>query len=428
MESSQQQPASLEERLQPWLDQGEYVLVLVITLMAWVVGWVDLLAGLGRDPLMVGSLAVPVAVPFALFSLGFIPWVGMVFTLRGLAFFRWSIGFVQARPWLFALMLAGFGALLYSMSSILRWASFPLLQVALMIIMLQMTLLCLLARPQPDQPLRRWQQVVLALLGGLLLLEGALQAASVVGVAPLENTSGLTVPYGRIVTQTGGNALTNRYGWYYPDFALAEETYRIALTGDTYVQALQVPQAAHMGQQLQQQLADAEVLALGMLGYGPGLYADTRFFTYIWQDLDLAEIVVLFHLANDFQVAEGPGGARPTLPWAQGAAWRCTRMTTTPVTLLNIRLSGAMTPPAPSARSAATFCCLTGFNGCLMARRPPLPRRPTWRNVRRRPPLAQRALFSAPGTPAPRKPSPLQKACCFSLRSNCVRRASRCAW
>ncbi|MEM6282595.1 MAG: hypothetical protein AAF787_10415, partial [Chloroflexota bacterium] len=35
---------SIEERLQPWIERGEYVIVLTIAIMMWAAGWVDVLA------------------------------------------------------------------------------------------------------------------------------------------------------------------------------------------------------------------------------------------------------------------------------------------------------------------------------------------------------------------------------------------------
>ena len=42
--SEQATQKSLEEHLQPWIDQGEYIIGLTLILMAWAAGWIDLFA------------------------------------------------------------------------------------------------------------------------------------------------------------------------------------------------------------------------------------------------------------------------------------------------------------------------------------------------------------------------------------------------
>jgi hypothetical protein len=126
------------------------------------------------------------------------------------------------------------------------------------------------------------------------------------------------VPYGSVYQSREGlgGGMTNRYGWYYPDFRLEPGAPRIILSGDTFVQGLQVPMAAHMGQALERQINDGpaagvEVLAQGQLGYGSTMFVNPIMYPYLWKPMQPKEIVVFFHLANDFQLADHAADPRP---------------------------------------------------------------------------------------------------------------------
>lgn len=318
MAQPQTAPQSLEDRLRPWIDQGEYVIPLVIALMVWSAGWVDLLAYTSpANPIIFGRYAPGFFAVLVAYTLGFGVWFWLIGTLKGLQFLRQGIAFVQRRPWLYVLAWLGFGVIIWSMFSVSYWTALPLLEVAVLVLMLLFTALVLLAKPTPDAPFQPWRKAALGLLAALLLFEATLQGLARFNLAPLENTSGIAAPYGRVYQTSEGaaNATTNRYGWYYPDFRLQPGERRIILSGDTFVQALQVPLEAHMGQALERRLSgDAqatEVLAQGQLGYGASMFLNPIMAPYIWEPLEPDEIVVFFHLANDFQLADKAADPRP---------------------------------------------------------------------------------------------------------------------
>jgi hypothetical protein len=318
---AQTRPAaqSLEERLKPWLDQGEFLIPLVLGFMAWAAGWVDLVAFESpATPIIFGRYAPPFFAVLIAYTLGFGVWIWAIRSLTALERLKHSIAAIQQRPWLYALAWVVFAGVIWSMFRIPYWLSLPLLEVAVLVLMLLFSAMVLLAQPYPGAPFQRWRKVALGLIGALVGFELVLAGLAQFGGLPFANTSGLTVPYGRVYQRQEGmaNATTNRYGWYYPEFRLQPGERRIVLSGDTYVQALQVPLEAHMGQVLERLVAeragsDTEVLAQGQLGYGSTMFVNPIMYPYMWQPLQPKEIVVFFHLANDFQLADHARDPRP---------------------------------------------------------------------------------------------------------------------
>lgn len=309
---------SLEERLQPWIDQGEYIILLVMGLMAWSAGWVDLVGFRSpQNPSILGRYSLPFFAVLAVFTLGFIPWLWLIRSLKALDRLKRAVAFIQQRSWLYILIWLGFIGIIASMFVIDYWRSLPLLQVATLVLMVLFTVLVLLYRPTPGAPFQRWRKVALALIGALILFEVMLQLLAQFGVLPINNMSGITTPYGRVYQISEGRAsgTTNQFGWYYPDFRLRAGTKRIILSGDTFVQAVQIPMSAHMGRALEKLLntpgGNTEVIAQGQPGYGSTMFINPLMSRYIWEPLNPNEIVVLFHVANDFQLNDPALDARP---------------------------------------------------------------------------------------------------------------------
>jgi hypothetical protein len=118
------------------------------------------------------------------------------------------------------------------------------------------------------------------------------------------------VPRGRIYHNWEGlgNGTANNYGWYYPDFRLEPGSHRIALIGDTFIQALQIEPEQHLGIRLEDRInqtaqgdGESEVLALGHPGYGPGLYLDLEMADFALQAFDPDEMIVVMHMGNDLR-------------------------------------------------------------------------------------------------------------------------------
>jgi hypothetical protein len=160
-----------------------------------------------------------------------------------------------------------------------------------------------------------WRKVITVSLALLLAIELIIQTLAFTGLMPGDlRITHVFIPYGRVYQNTEGlgNGTTNNFGWYYPDFKLEQGSKRILLLGDTYIQALQIDRDQHLGVKLEARLQDnvtdqkIEVLAMGTPGFGPGLYlSDTRLENAVRQ-FQPDEIILFFHLSNDFQTATTP--------------------------------------------------------------------------------------------------------------------------
>ena len=97
-----------------------------------------------------------------------------------------------------------------------------------------------------------------------------------------------------------------------PDFTLDANTRKIALVGDTFIQALQVTPDKNVATKVAELLnadestALTEVLPLGHSGYGPGVYLNTEMLDYAHLAYGPEEFVVFIHLGNDLRNLSRP--------------------------------------------------------------------------------------------------------------------------
>lgn len=141
-------------------------------------------------------------------------------------------------------------------------------------------------------------------LGGLATLvstELLLQLCGAAGWIPALNLVH-HLPYGRVYwTREGfGNSVMNRHGWYYPEPDLAAGKPRIALIGDSFIEALQIHPSQHLGRHLERGLEGrATVLAFGVYAFGPAHYLELL--RYARDRFQPTEAIVFVCLANDFE-------------------------------------------------------------------------------------------------------------------------------
>ena len=229
---------------------------------------------------------------------------------------RAAVAFVQQRAWLGVPACLGFVALLGWMFTQAWWGNFPLTQVCVFAAAVLLLGLVLFA---PHSGALRWRKWPIGVLAFWLLIELGMQIAALLGVLPFDNRSGLYTAYGRVY-QRGegvGHGVTNRFGFYdaapvAPGGAQGARARGIVLLGDGFVQGLHVSQREHMATQLRARIgASDRVSANGFPGYGAGLYTDPKLVPYTVLRFNPDEVVVLFHLVNDFDMRSEPDGVRP---------------------------------------------------------------------------------------------------------------------
>ena len=133
------------------------------------------------------------------------------------------------------------------------------------------------------------------------LVEALLQALGWLGLLPAVNTKE-RLPWGRVywTAEGQGNSVRNRYGWYCPEFD-PEPTNRIAVIGDSFVEAVEVHRTRGMSAVLQGRLRAAgpscSVLALGDHGRGPAQYLEIL--KYAQHHFAIREAILVVYLGND---------------------------------------------------------------------------------------------------------------------------------
>ena len=153
---------------------------------------------------------------------------------------------------------------------------------------------------------RRAKARVLFGLYALGMVELGLQGFSVFGVIPRVHNYE-HIPYGRVYWRKEGygHALMNRYGWHYPAFRLEAGQTRIAIIGDSFVQAVQVGRSENMGVRLAEMLrrdsrsGPREVMCLGLSAIGPAQYLEIM--EYSLRHFDVHDFIIVICVGNDFR-------------------------------------------------------------------------------------------------------------------------------
>lgn len=143
---------------------------------------------------------------------------------------------------------------------------------------------------------------VIVLLFSVALLEMGLQLCGWMGWLPGVFSTKPKCPFGRVyfTVEGFGNSLRNRHGWYAEEFNLAAP-HKIALIGDSFVEALEVHRSRTHGAVLQKHLRDAQrpdaILPLGTYGTSPAQHLATM--EYALKHFRPQEIVLFLYAGND---------------------------------------------------------------------------------------------------------------------------------
>lgn len=298
-------------RMSKKIDQPEFLLLLVVALMLWSVGFVDILSKADFTP------GTPLyndnwsGLLLALHSALSLPWLGALFIPRSHHYLSRLLSWMQRNNWLALLTMLFVVGLVVNLFVWPFWFKFPGFSTILLIGIILFTLIFLFVRPKPMGKRLWWRKPVLLLLTTVLGVELIAQGVAYVGLLPgIVHWDGGYVKYGRIYHNLEGlgNGRANSDGWYANEFELAEESRKIALVGDTFIQALQVDPDAHLAVSLQEQLngnsqeqPPVEILPLGHAGLGPSVYLHPEILTQAVRTYDIEEIVVYLHLSNDLR-------------------------------------------------------------------------------------------------------------------------------
>jgi hypothetical protein len=154
--------------------------------------------------------------------------------------------------------------------------------------------------------IRRYYNLLLVVFVNILLLEIMCQIAVLFGLVPGMRIMWQT-PYGRSFHSAEGysNGLMNRWGWHYKNFNLKDDAEKIALIGDSFIEAHEIDPSQHMGVHLESELNTkgvfqhpVQVMAFGLTGTGPAQYFELL--KYSWRHFKPKTAIVFLFLGNDF--------------------------------------------------------------------------------------------------------------------------------
>lgn len=317
--SSDTQPlkgwAAFEHRV---AQSAEYLLILTFVVIFWMAGFVDLFTHTSEPRDVLGLYSWSFFILLLVYAAGFILWGMFLFHPKGLDRFKGIVRFVQERAWAGVSILLVFAVLIASMYIFgERWIRFPLLEIAVLLMIALFTLVILFANPSGGK-LQLWRKIVIGILAVIVSLEVLLQIGALLRISPVQNLNGLFTPYGRVYnpTEGGSSGQTNANGWYYPNFRLREGSDRYVLVGGSYLMGLQVAPNQNMGVALDRLMNTdkenpREVISMGTPDYGLEVYLHQRLFQYTAGSVQPQEVLVVFHVLNDFQAVDMPSGIIP---------------------------------------------------------------------------------------------------------------------
>lgn len=295
--------------------QPGWFLAASLGLCLWGLGLIDLAGRTMKPPDILGKYTAPFFAFIVVYAVAGLPWLWVFAHPGGGDKLRAALSFAQRRWWLGGGLVAAGLAIIASMAVVRQWANSPTLSLSIAILAGAMVVALVAGRPHPDRARSAWQNVAAAAGVAWLMIELGLQALAAAGALPFDNRSGLFLPYGRVYQNAEGfaNGVTNRNGWYYPQAPADAAGKKIVITGGAFVAGLQVPAERTLGAQLDRLVRSSHgaVVGLGLPDYGPELYADPKLIPFTILQYNPKEVIVAFHLADDFQVGARRSGVVP---------------------------------------------------------------------------------------------------------------------
>lgn len=314
----------LEDRIQ----KPAYLLFLVVVLLFLIIGLVDVIDHVSKDPVLFGRYSLKyfgVVVGSALIVLA---WAALLFRPNDDRLLKASLGIVQQRPILAVAILIGIALLLAFMLSPQNrihglFLEFPALQATVLLILFLTAGFILFYQVEERVGPQLWRTGAISVIAVVLVVELIMQALAYFGALPnLTGPLDSFAPYSRVYQNAEGfgNGIANNYGRYVPDFQLLPGSKRIAIVGDSFIQALQINSDQNLGVVLQQRLKDdgmtTEILTLGYPDLGPGMYLSNWKLEVVASELEAEEVIIFFDLGSDFQTVDRAGTGVPFYTYA----------------------------------------------------------------------------------------------------------------
>jgi hypothetical protein len=291
------------------------LLLVVIGFLFWAIGFIDLLGHTSAEPDILGLYSLPFFILIILYGATIVIWFALFFNARLLSWVADAIKFIQRRLWLAIPALVGIIIALWVIFEWDRWSRLPGLQFAAFGLVVLALLILLFANWDESRGKQVWRRVVVYVLIGLLIVEAIIQLIVWFGFLPgPQKIGGNFVPYERIYYNIEGfrNDFANRKGWTFPDSEFEEDKPRILIVGGSFVQALQVEPEEQVGAQLSKLInleegtedPSFDIVSIGLPGFGLSPFLYDVALLEIPTMMNYDELVVFFHLGDDFQSPE----------------------------------------------------------------------------------------------------------------------------
>ncbi len=283
------------------------LLVLVIAFLFWGIGFLDLLGHKSRDQEIFGLYSLPFFLFLLLYGSLLIVWILLFFNAILLSRVVDGIRYIQSKTWLVLIAFASLGVALWVILEWDRWSRLPGLQFSIfgLIVLAFGILLFTDWTEKKDQ--QGWRKFIAYPVFVLIALELVLQVLAWFGLLPgVHKIGGDFYPFERVY-YNGRNDFANRYGWNFPDAKMDDNKKRILVIGGSYVQAIQIPpeqqSSVHLTELLNQDPAGepVEVIPIGMPGFGVSPFLYDVVLGELPNIIKYDEMVVVFHLGDDFQ-------------------------------------------------------------------------------------------------------------------------------
>lgn len=288
------------------------LLLVVIGFAFWGVGFLDLLGHKSAEPDVLGLYSLPLFLLIILYGCSIVIWFVLFFNSKVLERVARGVKYIQGNTRLALTLMAGLGFSLWLIFEWDRWARLPGLQFTVFGFVVLAALILIFANWSESVAQQRWRKIFAYPLFALLAVEAVLQVFAWFGVLPVAHKlGGHFYPYERIYYpgKTIENDFANRYGWYYLDNKLDTKKKHILVVGGNYVQGLQVqPEqqlsavlTSHMNEGETDLSGNVDLIPIGVPGFGltPFLFEDAM--SEMPQIVNADEMIVMFHLGDDFQ-------------------------------------------------------------------------------------------------------------------------------
>jgi hypothetical protein len=291
------------------------LLMVVFGFLFWAIGFIDLIGHTSADPDVFGLYSLPFFILIILYGSTIVVWFALFFNANLLSRVVDIFKYIQRRTWLAIITLIGFGFVFWVIFEWDRWLRLPGLQLAAFGLLFLALLIILFANWNESKGEQKWRMFIAYPLIALALIEAVVQLVVWFNFVPGTHTiGGDFVPYERIYNNAEGyrNDFANRKGWTFPDSVMKDSNNRILVVGGSYVQALQVEADQQVSSYLSELLngdsssqeQQTEIIGIGLPGFGPASFLYEDALIEIPQILPYDEMVVLFHLGDDFQSPE----------------------------------------------------------------------------------------------------------------------------